>query len=145
MSPRDVNLVLIAGATPMAGTGVKGSVVNTEGGFRADVRMFLGTCSGSSVLVEVKVEASIDGGSNYYHIGQFPVFDADDDDVEIARPVYIPKPDSDNTVTKVRLNTVSSAGSSPVVPCNKAFLEPLLSLAPQGVDMGLGVGLEELI
>ncbi len=142
---RDVNLALITGATAMAGTGAKGSVIDTEGGFWATVRMLLGTCTGTSVLVEVKVEASIDGGSNYYHVGQFPILDESDDDVEIARPVFIPKPASGQTVTKVRLNTVSSAGSSPVVPCNRADLEPLVSLGIPGVDAELGIGVEELI
>ncbi len=145
MSPRDVNLALISGATAMPGVGAKGSVVDTEGGFRADVRMFLGTCTGTTVVCDVQIEASIDGGSNYYHIGQFPKLDESDSDVEIARSVYVPKPASDQTYTKVRLYTRTSSGSSPVVPCNAAYLEPLLSLAPQGVDMSLGVGLEELI
>ncbi len=142
---RDVNLAFITGATAMAGTGAKGSVIDTEGGFWGMVRMWLGTCTGSSVLVEVKVEASIDGGSNYYHIGQFPILDEDDDDIEIARPVYIPKPASGQTVTKVRLNTVSSAGTTPVVPVNAAYLEPLVSLGIPGVDAELTVGVEKLI
>ncbi len=144
---RDVNLALITGATAMQGVAAKGSVVDTEGGFYANVRMFLGTCSGTSALVAVKIEASIDGGSNYFHIGEFPVFDEDDDDVEIARPVYIPKPtiSSTNIVTKVRLYTVSSAGSSPVVPCNDAFIEPLISLGAPAGDIEAGVGVEELI
>ena len=142
---RDVNLAFITGATAMAGTGAKGSVIDTEGGFWGVVRMWLGTCTGTSVLVEVKVEASIDGGSNYYHIGQFPILDEDDDDIEIARPVYIPKPASGQTATKVRLNTVSSAGTTPVVPVNAAYLEPLVSLGIPGVDAELTVGVEKLI
>ncbi len=145
MSPRDVNLVLISGATAMAGTGAKGSVVNTEGGFRADVRMLLGTCTGTTVVVSVAIQASIDGGSNYYHIGQFPILDQGDDDIEIARSVYIPKPESDQAYTKVRLNTVVSSGSSPVVPCDFACIEPLISLAPPAVDVGLTQGLEKLV
>ena len=142
---RDVNLAFITGSTEMGGTGVKGSVIDTEGGFWATVRMLLGTCTGTSVLVEVKVEASIDGGSNYKHIGQFPILDEDDDDIEIARPVYIPKPDSSNTVTKVRLNTVSSGGSNVVVPVNVAWLEPLVSLGIPGVDAELTIGVEKLV
>ncbi len=142
---RDVNLAFITGATAMAGTGAKGSVIDTEGGFWAQVRMQLGTCTGSSVLVEVKVEASIDGGSNYYHVGQFPILDESDDDIEIGRPVYIPRPASGQTVTKVRLNTVSSAGSSPVVPCNGAWLEPLVSLGIPGIDAELTIGVEKLV
>ena len=45
---RDVNLQLISGATAMAGTGAKGSVVDTEGGFYALVSMLLGTCTGTT-------------------------------------------------------------------------------------------------
>ncbi len=142
---RDVNLAFITGATAMAGTGAKGSVIDTEGGFMGQVRMQLGTCTGSSVLVEVKVEASIDGGSNYYHVGQFPILDESDDDIEIGRPVYIPRPASGQTVTKVRLNTVSSAGSSPVVPVNGAWLEPLVSLGIPGIDAELTIGVEKLV
>lgn len=142
---RDIDLQLIAASTEMAGTGAKGSVVDTEGGFWAMARMFLGTVTGTSVVVDVKVEASIDGGSNYFHIGQFPSIDEADDDVEIARPIYIPKPDSSNTVTKVRLNTVASAGTTPVVPVNAAFVEPLVSLGIPGLDEQLTSGVEKLI
>ena len=142
---RDVNLQLISGATAMAGTGVKGSVVDTEGGFYALVSMLLGTCTGTTVVVSVAVQASIDGGSNYFHVGQFPILDEDDDDIEISRVVYIPKPDSSNTVTKVRLNTVVSSGATPVVPVNQAFLEPLVSLATPGIDEQLTQGVAKLI
>ncbi len=143
---RDVNLTFISGATAMAGTGVKGSVIDCEGGFYALVRMFIGTCTGTTAVVSVAVQASIDGGSNYFHIGQFPILDESDDDIEIARPVYIPKPTlSSSIVTKVRLNTVVSSGTSPVVPCNSAHLEPLVSLAAPAVDSELGNGVEELV
>ena len=117
---RDVNLQLISGATAMAGTGAKGSVVDTEGGFFALVSALLGTCTGTTVAVSVAIQASIDGGSTYQHIGQFPILDESDDDIEISRPVWVPKPASGQTVTKVRLNTVVSSGSSPVV-----LIEPL--------------------
>ncbi len=142
---RDVNLQLISGATAMAGTGAKGSVVDTEGGFYALVSALLGTCTGTTVVVSVAVQASIDGGSNYFHIGQFPILDEDDDDIEISRAVWVPKPNSSNTTTKVRLNTVVSTGSSPVVPFNQAFLEPLVSLAGPGIDLELTQGVEKLV
>ena len=142
---RDVNLQLISGATAMAGTGAKGSVVDTEGGFFAIVSALLGTCTGTTVVVSVAVQASIDGGSNYFHIGQFPILDEDDDDIEISRAVWVPKPNSSNTTTKVRLNTVVSTGSSPVVPFNQAFLEPLVSLAGPGIDLELTQGVEKLV
>ncbi len=142
---RDVNLQLISGAIAMAGTGVKGSVVDTEGGFFALVSMLLGTCTGTPE-VSVAVQASIDGGSNYFHIGQFPILDEDDDDIEISRVVWVPKPTLSSTVTttKVRLNTVVSSGGSPVVPVNQAFLEPLVSLAGPGIDLELTQGVEKL-
>ncbi len=142
---KDVNLQLISGATAMAGTGAKGSVVDTEGGFYALISMLLGTCTGTTVAVSVAVEASIDGGSNYFHVGQFPILDEGDDDIEISRVVYIPKPDSSNTVTKVRLNTVISSGATPVVPVNQAFLEPLVSLATPGIDEQLTQGVAKLV
>ena len=141
---RDVNLQLISGAIAMAGTGVKGSVVDTEGGFFALVSMLLGTCTGTPE-VSVAIQASIDGGSNYFHIGQFPILDEDDDDIEISRVVWVPKPTlASSLVTKVRLNTVVSSGGSPVVPVNQAFLEPLVSLAGPGIDLELTQGVEKL-
>jgi len=142
---RDVNLQLITGSTEMSGTGAKGSVVDPEGGFYALVSMLLGTCTGTTVVVDVAVEASIDGGSNYFHIGQFPSLDESDDDIEISRVVWVPKPDSSNVVTKVRLNTVGSSGSSPVVPVTQAFLEPLVSLGGPGIDLELTQGVEKLV
>jgi len=143
---RDVNLQLITGATAMAGTGVKGAVVDTEGGFYALVSALLGTCTGTTVAVSVAIEASIDGGSNYFHIGQFPILDESDDDIEISRVVFIPKPTLSSTVTttKVRLNTVVSSGTTPVVPFNQAFIEPLVSLAAPGIDNELSQGVAKL-
>ncbi len=143
---RDVNLAFITGATAMAGTGVKGSVIDTEGGFYAIVSALLGTCTGTTVAVSVAVQASIDGGSNYFHIGQFPILDQDDDDIEISRVVFVPKPTLSSTVTttKVRLNTVISTGTSPVVPFNQSYLEPLVSLAAPGIDNELSQGVAKL-
>lgn len=142
---RDVNLAFITGATAMAGTGVKGSVIDTEGGFYALVSMLLGTCTGTPA-VSVAVQASIDGGSNWFHIGQFPILDESDDDIEISRVVFVPKPTLSSTVTttKVRLNTVISSGGSPVVPVNQAYLEPLVSLAAPGIDNELSQGVAQL-
>ena len=135
---RDVNLSFIAGSTAMAGVGAKGSEVDCEGGSYALARMFLGTCSGTTVVCDVQIQASIDGGSNWFHIGQFPKLDESDSDVEIARPVYIPKPTlASSIVTKVRLYTRTSSGSSPVVGCDSAHLEPLVSLAAPATDMEL--------
>ncbi|KKM96119.1 hypothetical protein LCGC14_1181390 [marine sediment metagenome] len=142
---RDLNLELVATSTDFAGTGDKGVEKDTEGGFWAMIRLFLGTVTGTTVVCDIQVLCSIDGGSTDFHIGQFPTIDEADDDIEIARVVYIPKPDSSNTVTKVKLNTRTSSGSTPVVPVLRAFIEPLVSLGIPGVDEQLTVGVEKLI
>jgi len=143
---RDVNLTFISGDTAMAGTGVKGSVVDCEGGFWAVIRMFLGTCSGTTVICDVQIQASIDGGSNYFHIGQFPKLDESDSNIEVARPVYIPKPTlASSIVTKVRLNTRTSSGSSAVVGCDSAHLEPFVSLAAPVIDVEQAIGVAKLV
>lgn len=142
---RDVNLQFVTASTDFAGTGDKGSEKDCEGGFYAMVRLFLGTITGTTVVCDIQVLCSIDGGTTDFHIGQFPTIDEADDDIEIARLVYVPKPDSSNTVTKVKLNTRVSSGTSPVVPVLLAFLEPLVSLAIPGVDEQLTIGVEKLI
>lgn len=140
MSPRDVNLVLREAADPLVATGA-GDAVDTEGGFRADVRCFGGTLS-SAQTHDLVVQASVDGGSNYYSIGAFPQIDNADDDIVIARSVTIPKPNSSNTVTKVRIyDTVTGTPSWPV----DIFLEPLLSLAIPANDNDLTEGLAKLV
>lgn len=142
---RDIGLAFVTSATEFAATGAKGSVIQCEGGFYALVRLFLGTLTGSSALVSIAVQASVDEGSTYCHIGEFPILDEDDDDVEIARPVYVPKPTTAGTKTRVRLNVITAGGTVTLFPVNFAFLEPLLSLAPPTVDVDLGVGVEELV
>lgn len=145
MSARDIALAFVTSATEFATTGAKGSVVQCEGGFRADVRLFLGTLTGSSASVSIAVQTSVDEGSNYYHIGEFPILDEDDDDLEIARPVYVPKPTTAGTLTRVRLNVITAGGTVTLFPVNFAFLEPLVDISIPGGDMDRGVGLEELV
>ena len=142
---RDINLAFVTSATEFATTGAKGSVVQCEGGFYALVRLILGTLTGSSALVSIAVQASVDEGSNYYHIGEFPILDESDDDVEIARPVYVPKPTTAGTKTRVRLNVITAGGTVTLFPVNYAFLEPLLDPAASGADYGLGIGVEKLV
>ncbi|KKL00824.1 hypothetical protein LCGC14_2628560, partial [marine sediment metagenome] len=38
-----------------------------------------------------------------------------------------------------------SSGTTPVVPVNQAFLEPLVSLAGPGIDLELTQGVEKLV
>ena len=142
---RDINLELVAAPEDIAGTGDKGVEKDTEGGFFAMIRCFYGAITGSTVVNDLQVLCSIDGGSTDFHIGQFPTVDESDDDIEIARVVYIPKPASGQTVTKVKLNVRTSSGTTPVVNLKRAFIEPLVSLGIPGVDEQLTVGVEKLI
>ena len=139
---RDTNLQLEAKATPVTATG-NGTAKDTEGGFFAIVRIFGGTITDANETFDLIVQASIDGGSTYRNIGAFPQIVATDDDVEVARPVYVPKPDSSNTVTKVRTDW-TVAGTTPSNAMD-VFLEPMVSLGIPGVDEQLTVGVEKLL
>lgn len=135
---RDVNLQLAAAASPITSTTAL-AAKDTEGGFYALVRLFFGTITDADETMTLTVEASIDGGTDYFQIGVFPGFVAADDNLEIARPVYVPRPQGPpdtgavQTVTKVRLKASAIAGTTPSFPIN-AYLEPLVSLAPPGGD-----------
>lgn len=139
---RDVNLKLADSGTPITTTTAL-AAKDTEGGFWAVVRLFIGTITDANETMNLTVEASIDGGSNYFHIGEFPQIVATDDNLEIARPVYVPQPASGQTVTKVRLKARDVAGTTPSFPTT-AFLEPLVSLGAPAVDEELAVGVASL-
>lgn len=144
MSARDIALAFVTSAVEFATTGDKGAVVQCEGGFRADVRLFLGTCTGSAALVSIIVLASDDEGVTYYHIGQFPILTDHNSDMEIARPVCVPKPATAGTLTRVKLNVLIADGTVTLMPVNFAYLEPLLDVAFPARDLDGGVGVEEL-
>jgi len=142
---RDTNLELVATTVTVTATGDIGDEKDTEGGFWAMIRMFLGTVTGTTVVLDVAVLCSIDGGATDFNIGQFPTIDEADDDIEIARAVYIPKPASGQSFTKVKINARVVTGTSPSIPIDRAFIEPLVSLGIPGVDEQLTVGVELLI
>lgn len=143
MSPRDINLQLLDGGDIVA-TGTS-AVVDTEGGFFAVIRAWLGTCTGTTTTLIATIQASIDGGSNYYSIGVLPTLDDADDDIVVGRPVYIPKPTLSSTVTRTKVRiSYAVTGTTPVFPIT-AYIEPLLSLAPQATDVSLAEGVAKLI
>ena len=136
---RDVNLKLADAATPITTTTAL-TAKDTEGGYRADVRLFLGTITDADETMTLTVEISTDGGSTYFQAAVFPGLVATDDALEIARPVYVPVPDPTQTVTKVRLKASAIAGTTPSFPVT-AFLEPLVSIAvPAGDETGVAMG-----
>lgn len=141
---RDLNLAFVTTPTEFATTGDKGAVVQCEGGFRADVRLFFGTCTGSAALVSIQILASDDEGSNYYHIGQFPILTDHNSDLEIARPVNIPKPATAGKMVRVKLNVLIADGTVTLMPVNFAFLEPLVDVALPAGDLDRGEGTVEL-
>lgn len=142
--PRDVDLQLVDDDT-ITNEGTS-TAIDTEGGFRADIRLFLGTLAATADTIRIKVQASRDGGSNYFDICEFPLIDGADDDLEIARSCYIPQPDPGVLVTKVRLNYYDlSENATESFQIESAWIEPLLSLAPPAVDEELNSGLALLI
>ncbi len=139
---KDVNLQLEDAAVHAAGTEFS-DVVDTEGGFRADIVCRIGDITTGSDTVDITIQCSIDGGSNYFGIGAFPQLnDAEDEELLISRPVFIPKPASGQIITKVRLEVVVSAGGS--CDIDWAFVEPLTSLAPLDIDVTQAIGLAAL-
>lgn len=142
--PRDLRLRLVDDDTIT--NEATGTAVDTEGGFFALVRLFLGTMAAAADTMRVVVQASVDGGGNYYSIGEFPLLDGADDNKEIARPVYVPQPNSGQTVTKVRLNYFDlSENATESFQIKSAWLEPLLSLAPPALDEKMSVGVALLV
>ena len=128
---RDVNLKLLDAATPIT-TSTNQTAKDTEGGFRADVRLYIGTITDADETLALHLDASTDGGSTYFQIASFPGIVATDDGLEIARAAYVPYPDPGQTVTKVRTRSVV-AGTTPSFPIT-AYLEPLVSLAVPATD-----------
>jgi hypothetical protein len=140
---RDTNLVLRAAASPLAASGST-TAIEVEGGFFAVVRCFGGTITDANETFDLDVEASVDDEGTFGKIASFPQIVATDDDIEIARVCYIPKPvlSTPVTVTHVRITWVA-AGTTPSWPVD-IFIEPLVSLAPPAVDVELTKGLCEL-
>ena len=138
---RDVNLKMRDSGTPLGASG-SSAAIDTEGGFYAAFRFTGGTITDADETFAVVIEASIDGGSNYFPIAALPGIVAADDAIEIARVGYIPRPASGQTVTKVRLTWVA-AGTTPSWPVN-VYCEPLVSLGVPAVDEQLAVGLAKL-
>lgn len=135
---QDVELQL-ADALVLADGTTATTPIDTVGGYRADVRGYFSALATTGDTIDVTVQASIDGGGNYFPIATIPQFGPDDDPVEWARPVYIPQPASGQLYTKVRLSIVISSGGSATL--DWCFVEPLISIAPPDLDEVLSKGL----
>jgi len=121
-----------------------GAEVECEGGFYALARVkFLTIEAGTTPVLVVTVEASLDGGTTFYSIGQLPDVDNTMDNMEIARPVWVPRPDPAKTtvalgkgVVHVRLWGAVGSGSGHDYDIAWAALEPLVSLGGPAGDLG---------
>lgn len=132
MSARDANLKLDEDRSFTANA--DSTAIDTEGGFLAWVSMLLGTLTGGGAKMDVYVQASMDEGSNYYCIGKFQQILDTHDDKFLRIPVYVPRPTTAGTFTKVRLHYVeTTAGCNPFVIVD-VFLEPMVSIAPPAID-----------
>lgn len=140
--PRDVNLKLADAGTPITNTTAL-AAIDTEGGWFGLIRLLIGTITDADETFNITVECSKDGGSNYFHICEFPQFVAADDNLEIARTAYFPRPNAGVTSLKVRLKARAVAGTTPSMPTT-AYLEPLLSLAPPAMDEAMAIGVAHL-
>lgn len=143
MSPRDVNLQLADAATPITATG-SATAVDTEGGFYGIVKFECGDpITDANETFDFLVEASINGGSNYFQIGALRQIVDGDELLVKSIVVYVPRfPPLTQTVTKVRLS-YTVAGTTPSLLLN-CWLEPLLSLGVPAIDEKLANGLAEL-
>ena len=141
--PRDEDLVLAAKAVPLGASG-SSTAIECEGGFYAVVRFMGGTITDADETFDVDIEASVDDEGTYGKIGSLPQVVGTDDDINIARVVYIPRPilSTPVEVTHVRL-TWAAGGTTPSWPVD-VWIEPLVSLAVPAVDEGLLQGLCEL-
>lgn len=133
--PLDVNLQMVANANPITATGVQGTTLETEGGFLAWVHFLLGVITDSNETFNIDIEASRDGGSNYFPVLTMEQFTNDEESKKISRPVYIPRPNKESSIrtTKVRVNCTAVGGTTPSLPVD-IFLDPMQSLAVPAND-----------
>lgn len=105
----DANLVLHTAAVTAT---ANSTAIDVEGGKFAEVMVQFTAVSGTSPTLDTVIQASPDGGTTYYGIGNFPQFNTADDDTSTARPVWVPSPTGTNRTTKVRL-AFTAGGTTP--------------------------------
>lgn len=133
---RDVELILDDGRTVTADENT--DYIEVEGGMLCVARMWLGALSGGTSL-DVRVQSSPDGGTNYYMSGKFQQIVPTDDNKVFGCLCYIPRPASGQFKTRVRLNYDADGAISNVI--SKVVLEPLESISPPALDEKLSEGI----
>lgn len=113
--------------------------IEVSGGQLCWVALHTGAMSGASTTLDVRVQASPDGGSNYYMIGKFQQLGPSDDNKILRIPVYVPQPEDPDVPVRVRLN-YDVAGASPSYEVDLAYLDPMSDVAPPAIDEELEQG-----
>lgn len=140
---RDVELVLLEGVT-LTATGAQ-DYIEVEGGLGGICRIWLGTlATGSSPTLDLRLQASLDAGSNYYKFGQAQQIINTDDNKELAFLAYIPRPALANNKVRLRLHATlgGSGGSFEIV---RAVFEPRPGFDAMAIDERLSIGLAALL
>lgn len=122
----DTALVLDEGRTVSGDENT--TALDVEGGFHADALIQLGAMTGGTSL-DVRIQYSPDGGSNYYMCpgGKFQQLDGNDDSLKLRIPVFIPEPTTQGNMVKVRVSYDDTGNGTWVV--SKVWLEPMTSLS----------------
>jgi len=139
---RDVELVLDTGRTVSADEST--DYIETEGGMLCMARAWFGAMSGTNPTCDIRIQASVDAGSNYYKMGQMQQLVGTDDNKELACLCYIPRPASGQFKTRVRVN-YDVGGTTPSFAVTRVILEPLESIAPPDQDEDGAKGLAALV
>lgn len=113
--------------------------IEVPGGILCWAGLHTGAMSGGSTTFDVRVQASPDGGSNYYMIGKFQQLGPSDDSKILRIPVYVPQPEDPDVPVRVRLN-YDVAGASPSYAVALAYLDPMVDVSPPAIDEELEQG-----
>lgn len=131
-TPYDTALELRAAAN--IGTTATTTAIDVEGGSDAELHVAWLAQSGTDPTLQVDLEASVDGGSNYAKIARSRVFTGADDPgtgetyFHASAPVYIPKPTGVDAYkgsalrTKVRVVSTVGGSDTPLFTSYRAWL-----------------------
>lgn len=121
----DVQLLLDQADTVVADKSV--DYIEVEGGYLMWAVCITGAMSGGSTTCDIRIQQSLDAGSNYYMCpgGKFQTLGPTNDNVVMRIPVFIGLPTTATNKTRVRVN-YDVGGSSPSYLISFLWLEPVI-------------------
>lgn len=137
----DTNLVLDSART--ATNEAQSTAIEVEGGVLAWLCVKLGTLAADGDALNLRLQYQPDG-SNWYTCpgGRVEQILGTHDNKFIRQPVFIPEADTKGELTSVRLDYELSENSTESFVVTKAWLEPMVSVAPpSAVERAQGEGL----